>query len=135
MYKIVEKHFKDHFQKQNIIEFDKHIGQPKALNNKISKEAIQKAVSKMSNQKAPGRDNIAIELIKYAPQKLHEELAESINGIFEIHNPIEMGIGLLVPRSKPNKPKGPVKNLRPITLLEVIRLSKIEVETSIFIKK
>ena len=32
MYKIVEKHFKDHFQKQNIIEFDKRIGQPKALN-------------------------------------------------------------------------------------------------------
>ena len=38
--------------------------------------------------------------------------------------------GLLVPLSKPNKPKGPVKNLRSITLLEVIRkvLSKIEVE-------
>ena len=63
----------------------------------------------MSNQKAPGRDNISIELIKYAPENIHEELAESINSIFEIHNPIEMGIGILVPLHKTNETKGPVK--------------------------
>ena len=40
---------------------------------------------------------------------------------------MKMGTGILIPLPKPGKTKGPVKNLRPVTLLEVIRkiLSKI----------
>ena len=38
MYNIIEEHFKNHFQKNNIEEFEKHQGQPKPLNNRINKK-------------------------------------------------------------------------------------------------
>ena len=33
----------------------------------------------------------------------------------------DLGVGILIPIQKPGKTKGPVQNLRSITLLEVIR--------------
>ena len=45
-----------------------------------------------------------------------------LNNIFEKNSKINVGEGILVPVQKPwPKPKGPVKNLRPITLLNIIR--------------
>ena len=59
----------------------------------------------MANNKAPGKDNI------------NERNDTSI----------KLGTGILLPIPTPKKTQGPVKNLRPITLLEVSRkiLSKI----------
>ena len=51
-----------------------------------------------------------------------------VNGLFETNNEkVKFGTGVLLPLPKPKKTEGPVKNLRLITLLEVIRkiLSKI----------
>ena len=82
----------------------------------------------MANNKAPGKDNINVELIKYVPEEIYKEIANILNGIFERNDTrIKLGTGILLPLLKPKKTQGPVKNLRPITLLEVIRkiLSKI----------
>ena len=82
----------------------------------------------MANNKAPGKDNINVELLKYAPEKMYEEIANIMNGIYERKDTsIKLGTGILLPIPKPKKTQGPVKNLRPITLLEVIWkiLSKI----------
>ena len=82
----------------------------------------------MTNNKAPGKDNINVELIKYAPEKIYKEFVNILNGIYERNDTgIKLGTGTLLPLRKPKKTEGPVKNLRPITLLEVIRkiLSKI----------
>ena len=51
-----------------------------------------------------------------------------MNGVYERNDiRIKLGTGILLPLQKPKKTEGPVKNLRPINLLEVIRkiLSKI----------
>ena len=127
IYKIIEEHFKNHFYKEGIDELEKFKEEPKKLKKEIKATDVQKAASRMANSKAPGRDNINVELIKYGPKSIHEEIADNINGIFENHDVIEMGAGILIPLQKPKKTKGPVKNLRPVTLLEVIRkiLSKI----------
>ena len=64
---------------------------------------------------------------------MFEKIAQFLNGIFEYHNNINTGSGLLVPLQKPPpKKKGPVKNLRPVNLLLVIRkvLSKIALSRS-----
>ena len=40
----------------------------------------------MSNNKAPGRDNINVELVKYAPEDVHKEIAEVLNNVFETNS-------------------------------------------------
>ena len=37
----------------------------------------------MANTKLAGKDNINIELIKYAPNKVHQEISNALNSIFE----------------------------------------------------
>ena len=69
----------------------------------------------MKNNKAPGKDNIPIELIKYAPRSIHKEIYIAINNIYEKHEEVDTE-GILVPLPKPPpKPEGTSKNLRPIT--------------------
>ena len=77
---------------------------------------------KMSNNKAAGEDGIANEMIKYGPEELHQEIANILNERFESHkNELNTGESVLLPIPKPNKQKGPLKNLRPINLLNTIR--------------
>ena len=128
IYNIVEKHFMNHFVKSNVNEIKKFLTPPKKLNRMITTDEVTKAVKQMANNKAPGKDNINVELIKYAPKELHKEISKILNDIFTNNdNEIQLGNGILLPIPKPKKIQGPVKNLRPITLLEVIRkiLSKI----------
>ena len=88
----------------------------------ITAKEVTKAVRKMSNNKVPGKDNINVELIKYAPEEVHQEISKILNGIFEANNEeVKHGNGVLLPLPKPKKTQGPVKNFRPITLLEAIR--------------
>ena len=62
------------------------------------------------------------ELIKVAPQIVHEEIASILNIAAETGKcPIEIKKGHLLPLPKPKKPQGPCKSLRPIILLSVLR--------------
>ena len=82
----------------------------------------------MTNNKAPGKDNVNVELIKYPPKEIYKEIANILNGIYEKNDTeIKLGTGILLQRQKPKKTQGPVKNLKLITLLEMIQkiLSKI----------
>ena len=94
----------------------------------MTDKEVKKAVWKMANNKAPGKDNINVELIKYAPAEIYKEIVNILNGIYERNDTrIKLGTDILLPLPKSKKTQGPVKDLRPITLLEVIQkiLSKI----------
>ena len=117
-----------HFNKENINHIKKFITGAKRLNRKITTKEVKSAVWKMTNNNAPGKDNINVELIKYAPKKICKEFVNILNGIYERNDTgIKLETGILLPRQKPKKTQGPVKKLRSITLLEVTRkiLSKI----------
>ena len=86
MQNIIERHFKQHFQKDNVNSIDKFVTEPRKLIKEISKEEVRAAISKMANNKAPGKDNINVELIKYAPDDIHEEIADALNNIFRTNN-------------------------------------------------
>ena len=76
----------------------------------------------MTNNKAPGKDNINVELIKYAPEEIYKEIDNILNGIYERNDiRIKLETGILLPLQKPKKTQGRVTILRPITFLEVIR--------------
>ena len=126
--RIIEQHFLKHFNKENINHIKKFITGAKTLKRKITAKEVKAAVWKMTNNKAPDKDNNNVELIKYAPEEIYKEIANILNGIYERNDTgIKSGTSILLPIQKPKKTQGPVKNLRPITLLEVIRkiLSKI----------
>ena len=63
----------------------------------ITAKEKTKVVQKMANNKAPGKHNINIELIKYAPEESHEEISKILNGIFDTNNEeAKLGTGVLL---------------------------------------
>ena len=85
------------------------------------------AVWKMANKLALGKDNINVEQINYTPKEIYKEIANILKGICERNGTrIKLGTGILLPLPRPKKTQGPVKNLRRITLLEVIQKVLVE---------
>ena len=88
--KIIERYFMKHFNKENINHIKTFITGAKRLNRKITAEEVKTAVWKMANNKAAGKDNINVELIKYAPEKIYKEIANILNGIYERNDTPEL---------------------------------------------
>ena len=76
---------------------------------------IRKAIVQMKPNKSPGCDEIPVELIKYAPARIHEQIIKIYNNKVETGDiPKEVTYGMLKPLQKPSKAKGLPSNLRPI---------------------
>ena len=133
MYEIITEYFRRQFFNEGVDEVERFKGRARRLNRPITKHEVIKAIQHMANNKAAGKDSISVEMLKYAPDIVFEKIACHLNNIFELHEDIDTGAAVLVPLQKPPpKKKGPVKNLRPINLLLVIRkmLSKIALRRS-----
>ena len=50
---------------------EKHVGETKRLTQTINTEGTVKALTKMSSQKSPSKDNIPAKLLKNAPNIAH----------------------------------------------------------------
>ena len=88
----------------------------------FTSEEVKSAVWKMRNGTSPGIDKVTPEMLKFGPPELFEEIATILNMIAETgKSPKELNQGIIAPLQKPHKPKGPVSNLRPITLLSILR--------------
>ena len=97
-------------------------GDPRDLDVPITSDEVKKAVGKLKNGKSNGPDNIPNELIKAWHPDMNTAYAEVINQSFStgVHIP-SIGQGILTPLQKPGKPKGPVKSIRPLMLLNGAR--------------
>ena len=81
----------------------------------------------MANKLALGKDNINVEQINCTPKEIYKEIANVLNGIYERNGTrIKLGTGILLPLPRAKKTQGPVKNLRRITLLQVIQKVLVE---------
>ena len=113
----------EYFKKQ----FFKDVEQSPDLSPEPMKEPFtaietKKAALKAKNNTSPGIDNTHIEMIKYGPMEVFEEISKIYNEIAATGNyPVELTQGIISPIQKPGKQKGPISNLRPITLLSVLR--------------
>ena len=95
---------------------------PTPMSTLFTSSEIRKAVWTLENNKSPGMDQINIELIKYSPEVVYEEIADTYNNIAATgKHPNEITHEILRALPKPGKPEGPTSNLRPIILLSVLR--------------
>ena len=116
IYEAIREHFKQHFNDATVSEMEAFNGIPKKLNKPFTQDEIRSSIKTLSNNRAPGFDNITCELIKYGTEELAAITSHILNNIFEKHNTeVEIGRGVLIALLKPKKSKGPLKNLRPIT--------------------
>lgn len=116
---IIAKYFKDQFHK-NAEKIPNKT--PQKMRTPFTADEIKNAVMKMRNGTTPGVDKVTPEMIKYGPKELYDEIAKILNDIAETGiAPKELTEGIIAPLQKANKQKGPVSNLRPITLLSILR--------------
>ena len=118
--KEITKYFENIFKQDNTTPIPSI--EPTKLKEPITSNEVSIAVQKIKNNKSPGCDKVNAELLKNSPEIVHQKIAEILNETAETGNkPTELSLGQLIPLPKPNKPKGPVKNLRPIILLSILR--------------
>ena len=130
IYRAVRTHFNNHFNDENQPTLKQFLNPPAPLTKPIVVAEVVKATKKLNNNRAAGHDHITAELIKYAPAEVHTKITSILNRCFTHNEPIQVSKGMLVALPKPKKPKGPLKNLRPVILLPIIRkiLSNITLE-------
>ena len=117
--KIIAEYFKEMFYKNKQ---PRTIIPPTRMRILFTANQIRKAISKMKPKKSPGCDEIPFEVIKYAPDSIHEQIGKLYNSMAETGNiQKEVTYGILKPLQKPNKVKGPPSNLRPIIPLSSLR--------------
>ena len=117
---IIATYFKNQFYK-NTPPSNTNV-EPVQMLQPFTATEVEKAIKKLRNNRSAGDDGIKAEMLKFAPNILHELIAEIYNKISETGEyPSELTLGTVIPIQKPGKQKGPVKNLRPITLLSMVR--------------
>ncbi|KAL5253305.1 hypothetical protein ACHWQZ_G013176 [Mnemiopsis leidyi] len=98
------------------------VGPPRPLECPFTGAEISAAARSLKNGRATGPDGIPNELLKYSTNTVHERFAGIINNCFETHSYLDpIGQANVTPLQKPNKPVGPLKNLRPLTLSNAVR--------------
>jgi len=116
---------REHFAKQFSSDTEDSVDKPPAhqLITPIQPGEVVKAALRLKNQKASGPDDIPGELLKYGCNELSTVVATLINTCIESGDDLSsvIGSGTLIPLNKANKQKGPVANMRPITLINTIR--------------
>ena len=121
IYGIMKEHFQKHFTDEKEITIESFVGPPRPLNNPIMNEETKNCIAKLNNNRAAGYDKIVPEFLKYGTNKLKDMITIVLNNIFEKHERIDIGKGILAPIQKEKGEKGPVKMLRPVILLPMIR--------------
>ncbi|GFS10895.1 RNA-directed DNA polymerase from mobile element jockey-like [Elysia marginata] len=117
----IGKHFKDKFRDDQISYLKPFQGDARDLNNPTTSNEVEKALARLNNNRACGEDGITGELIKYGADTLAKVICNILNSVFAEHGDIKINGGKVMTLQKPGKAKGPVINLRPITLLNTLR--------------
>ena len=118
----IKSWFHQQFTDQQDEPLQPFIGEPKPLQQPVTKAEVEVAITSLQNGRAAGSDEINSELFKHAKYIVSEHITSIINSSFKNNKPIDtLGEGIMITLPKPKKPPGPPANLRPIVLLNSIR--------------
>ena len=102
---IIAAHFKKQFSKNTQV-LNKIHSQSTAMNQPFTAEEIKSAIRSLRNNRSAGDDQIKAEMLKSAPDILHQLLADIYDNISEKEqHPPELTLGIITPIQKPGKPK------------------------------
>ena len=88
---IVTNFFESKFQKSDKPFIEAFFDEPRKLKKKpITKEEVRKIINKLNNNRAPGKDGIQGELLKYGPETIDRYIASIINKSFEKHEILDI---------------------------------------------
>lgn len=118
---IIKTHFANVLTDTNAACVQPFEGSPRPLQQPITSDELKIIITRLKNRRSPGHDEIAAEMLKATEDLVAPVLAQAYNGMFETHQMLQLGHGIIIPFPKPNKKPGPCANLRPITLLSVFR--------------
>ena len=112
----------EYFKKQFYRNAEKIQNEPTVMQIPFTTEEIKKAIMSLKTNKSTGIENVKAELLKIGPETFCDEIAQIFNetastGIF----PKELILGIITAIQKSRKKKGPIENLKPTTLLSVLR--------------
>ena len=121
--RIIKEYFEEELNDSNEPDLPAFLDPPSSLDCPITAYEVERAISKLKAGKAVGIDKVPGEVIKSLNHSLlQNELAIVFNESFKKNIHIEaIGAGILTPFAKPDKPRGPMKSIRPLTLLNVSR--------------
>ena len=121
--RIIRDYFEEHYTcPADETPLEPFYGPPRPLNTPITVDEVRRAASKLRNGKAVGPDGIPNEFLKHATTSFYESFTSLINRCFEQHESVpSFTEGFLAPLQKPGKPKGPLKSIRPLCLLNGTR--------------
>ena len=95
---------------------------PLPMSEPFTWKEIYEASLKLNINKSPDNNGLQAEHIKYAPKRVHQDIANRLNEVAETGSyPIELKHGLIIPIQKQGKQKGKVENIRPVILLSILR--------------
>jgi len=118
---VIRDHFSRQFSDPNCAGLEPFQGHPRPLDTPLTAKEVCTALKRLNNGRAAGSDGIHGELLKCCAEEISPTISELINSVFERHDPVDIGHGLVIPLQKPGKPRGPPSNLRPIVLLTALR--------------
>ena len=121
IHKEMKRHFGQHFCNKNYQNKDSFEGDRRPFNLTVSLEEIGIVMQKLNNNRAPRLDQIATELVRYVPVELRKVIKSILNECFEEHKHIEVVKSALFSIQNLVKPRGLLKNLLQMILLQVIR--------------
>ena len=101
--------------------------EPTEMRTPFTEHEIKNSIKCLRNNKSKGKDGVKAELLKYGADEIRKEIAQVFHEIARTGEyPKELVQGVITSIQKPGKPKGPISNLRPITLLSMLRCGKAE---------
>jgi hypothetical protein len=138
--KILKTWFEQKLCPANVKPLTPFVNEPRPLSSPITRFEVETAAKLLKNGRATGPDSTPSELVKYASPLFFERYASCINKSFETNIFIDsIGEGTITPLQKPNKPRGPLENIRPLTLsncsrklLSMITLKRIQGKLDVF---
>ena len=82
VYNFVRDHFKAYFSDQKESKLKPFIVNWRLLDSTIAKDEVAKSIHKLRNNRAPGYNQISLQLLRNAPPELHDLIAKSLNNNF-----------------------------------------------------